>query len=296
MSRVPVAAGAPPTTKDETFDIEQASKACGLSAGVLRMWELRYGWPRPGRLPNGYRYFTRYQIDDLKRMSALVKSGMLISRLIQDGMPKWPQDANHDPNAHIVTLEAALALPKPRSATGQEIRTHLLDALRTHNQGRAWEMLLRCSWEVHPNEQVLVGWLPTVVALDEYRQKSRPFSGADTLRTLIRDQVRDAFARQAPESRPLWVVPITGEDHSLAYTAAAVLCVRGLVARPWLWDRLPANARFVSIGTQAPEPGRYPGEQHLRHFTVIEQGDVPGLTGLANDKRDVSWLAAAASA
>ena len=76
----------------ETFDIETTSKACGLSAGVLRMWELRYGWPRPGRHPNGYRYFTRYQIEELKRMSTLVKSGMLISRLIQDGMPKWPAE------------------------------------------------------------------------------------------------------------------------------------------------------------------------------------------------------------
>ncbi len=290
-----VAAAAPPTAKDETFDIEQASKACGLSAGVLRMWELRYGWPRPGRLPNGYRYFTRYQIEDLKRMSGLVKTGMLISRLIQDGMPKWPHDANHDPNAHIVTLDAAHALPKPRSPIGQEIRGYLLDALKTHNQGRVWEMLLRCSWEAHPNEQVMVGWLPTVVALEEYRRKNRAFTGVETLRTLIRDQVRDAFSRQAPESRPLWVIPTAGEEHSLAYTAAAVLCMRGLVARPWLWDRLPANARFVSVGVAPPPTGHFPSDRHLRHFAVIEQPDAPGLTGLANDKRDVSWLAAASA-
>ena len=75
-----------------SFNIKDTSSLTGLSPSVLRIWELRYGWPRPGRLPNGYRYFTRYQIEELKRMSALVKSGMLISRLIQDGMPKWPAE------------------------------------------------------------------------------------------------------------------------------------------------------------------------------------------------------------
>src|SRR4051812_583564 len=240
----------------ETFDIETTSKACGLSAGVLRMWELRYGWPRPGRLPNGYRYFTRYQIDDLKRMSLLVKSGMLISRLIQDGMPKWPHDPNHDPHAHLITMEAAEALPRPRGAAAVEVREHLVSALKTHNHGRAWEMLLRCAWEVHPGEQVLAGWLPCLAGLDEYRRKQRPFKGVDALQALIRDRIRDHFARQAPEGRPLWVLPLAGDDHSLAYCGAQILCQRGVVARPWLWDRLPKDAKFVSVGSGPVQAGR----------------------------------------
>src|SRR6188472_4127301 len=124
------AVATPPATRDETFDIEQASKACGLSAGVLRMWELRYGWPRPGRHPNGYRYFTRYQIEDLKRMAALVKSGMLIGKLIQDGMPKWPNDGTTKPKQTACLLEATRGLPEPRTEQAILTRARLIDALK----------------------------------------------------------------------------------------------------------------------------------------------------------------------
>ena len=66
------------------------------------------------------------------------------------------------------------------------------------------------------------------------------------------------------------------------------------MARPWLWDRLPAAARFVSADTRPPLTGLYPPEQHLRHFPIIDEPDALGLDGLANERRDVSWLYAAA--
>jgi DNA-binding transcriptional MerR regulator len=290
---IPVTLSTPVET--ESFDIEQTSKACGLSAGVLRMWELRYGWPRPGRLPNGYRYFTRYQIEDLKRMATLVKSGMLISRLIQDGMPKWPNDGTQPKTAGPVLLETARNLPQPKNELAQTIRTALLDAMKTQNHGKSWEMLMRCTWEVHPNEQVLCAWLPCLVALDEFRQKEKPFPRAETLSQYIRDHIKEMLGRFPPESRPLWVVPVASDDHGLAYVASAMLSQRGQVARPWLWEQLPrGGAKFLSVG-QKPAANKFPIDQHLGHLPLMEAKEGPGITTLAHDNGRIEWLATGAA-
>jgi DNA-binding transcriptional MerR regulator len=285
-----------PGQETESFDIEQTSKACGLSAGVLRMWELRYGWPRPGRLPNGYRYFTRYQIEDLKRMAALVKSGMLISRLIQDGMPKWPNDGSSPKNAGPVLLEATNALPKPRHITAQQIRDKLIEALKTQNHGRTWEMLLRCTWEVHPSEQALTAWMPCLVAFEEFKVKDKPFARQESLQKFIKDHVKDVLGRFAPEERPLWVIPATEADQSLAYVTSQVLSQVGHAARPWLWDQLPkGSARFVTVGNKATvdaarASGRYPTEQHVAHFNVLESKDCHSVISLVQDNPNLSYL------
>ena len=235
-------------TADQTFDIDQASKACGLSAGVLRMWELRYGWPRPGRHTNGYRYFTSYQIQDLTRMAQLVKSGMLIGKLIQDGMPKWPSDGSSAPRIQHCLLETTRALPKPASAVGNDIRDRLIESLKTQNDGKAWELLLRCAWEVHPSEQALTAWVPTLVALEEFRRSEREMPKQDQLLTYIRDHVRNALGRMAPVESPLWIVPAQDGDAAAAHVVALVMSLQGRPARPWLWEKVPPS-RFATVGS-----------------------------------------------
>lgn len=272
---------APATGKtDETFDIEQASKACGLSAGVLRMWELRYGWPRPGRHPNGYRYFTRYQIQDLTRMAQLVKSGMLIGKLIQDGMPKWPNDGSNKPKIQHVLLETTKALPMPQSAVANEIRERLVEALKTQNHGKAWEMLLRATWEVHPAEQALAAWVPTLVAIDEFRVAERDMPKADQLRQHVRDHVRNALGRMQPVERPLWVVPATPGDEAAACVLALVLSQQGRPARPWGWEKVPPS-RFCTVGSTTHADARqFPADRFDGHFAIIAGPDGKGLTAL----------------
>lgn len=285
MTKATTSASAPvaatPATKspeNETFDIEQASKACGLSAGVLRMWELRYGWPRPGRHPNGYRYFTRYQIQDLTRMAQLVKSGMLIGKLIQDGMPKWPSDGSNKPKIQHCLLETTRALPKPSTAVGNDIRDRLIESLKTHNHGKAWEMLLRCTWEVHPSEQPLTAWVPALVALEEFRQAEREMPKQDQLLAYIRDHVRNALGRMAPVERPLWIVPAKESDAAAAHVIALVMSLQGRPARPWLWEKTPPS-RFATAGS-AVDAKAYPADRYDGHIAVIAGPDGKGLTAL----------------
>lgn len=278
-----------PAQETESFDIEQTSKACGLSAGVLRMWELRYGWPRPGRLPNGYRYFTRYQIEDLKRMSALVKSGMLISRLVQDGMPKWPNDGSAPKNAGPVTLEVTMGLPKPRNALAVSIREALIEAMKTRNHGRTWEMMQRCGWEVHPAEQILCAWLPCLVAFEEFRLKDKPFDQQEPLHKHMRDHIKDVLGRCPPEARPLWIVPTSEAEHTLAYVTAQIISYRGQQARPWLWEQMPkSGSKFITVGT-APANKLNP-EQHLGHLCLIGCKESTGVTTLVHEAALPAWM------
>src|SRR3954469_8037558 len=92
------------------LNINEASKLCGLSPSVLRIWELRYGWPAPQRRPNGYRPYSMHQVEELKRMAELVKAGIPVSSLIVEAMPRWP--ANH-PHGGRKSLAATRALPRP---------------------------------------------------------------------------------------------------------------------------------------------------------------------------------------
>ena len=57
------------------FSIHDAAAASGLTPSVIRVWEERYGWPPPKRHRNGYRAFALHEIDELKKVAALVKNG-----------------------------------------------------------------------------------------------------------------------------------------------------------------------------------------------------------------------------
>src|SRR4051812_44623865 len=78
------------TNSADALNIKDTSKLTGLSPSVLRIWELRYGWPNPKRKSNGYRTYQPHQVDELKRVAGFVKDGVPISRLIVDGLPRWP--------------------------------------------------------------------------------------------------------------------------------------------------------------------------------------------------------------
>src|ERR1043165_7062286 len=59
----------------------------GLSESVLRIWEQRYGWPRPRRLPNGYHMYDVAIIPLLRAVHDELKDGKTIGDLLRD--PHW---------------------------------------------------------------------------------------------------------------------------------------------------------------------------------------------------------------
>ena len=53
-----------------TLTIREVARRTGIAAPTLRMWESRYGFPLPGRLPSGHR---RYSADDVERLREVAR-------------------------------------------------------------------------------------------------------------------------------------------------------------------------------------------------------------------------------
>jgi DICT domain-containing protein len=61
----------------------QLSERTGLSAGTLRMWESRHGFPTPTRLPGGHRRYSPGDIDQVREVLRLREHGLSLSAAIE---------------------------------------------------------------------------------------------------------------------------------------------------------------------------------------------------------------------
>src|SRR3954454_24570522 len=66
----------------EDLAIKDVAERTGIAAGTIRMWEQRYGFPEPQRLPSGYRRYTPEDVDTLRRVQAYRGRGLSVSAAI----------------------------------------------------------------------------------------------------------------------------------------------------------------------------------------------------------------------
>jgi MerR family transcriptional regulator, light-induced transcriptional regulator len=63
--------------------IKDLAEQTGIAAGTLRMWEQRYGFPRPSRTPSGYRVYTEQDVVALKRVLAYRERGLSVQAALE---------------------------------------------------------------------------------------------------------------------------------------------------------------------------------------------------------------------
>jgi DICT domain-containing protein len=63
--------------------IREVATRSGVPAGTLRMWEERYGFPKPQRLPSGHRRFTEDQVDAVRAVVAARDAGLSLPAAIE---------------------------------------------------------------------------------------------------------------------------------------------------------------------------------------------------------------------
>jgi DICT domain-containing protein len=63
--------------------MREVAARSGVPAGTLRMWEERYGFPKPQRLPSGHRRFTEEQADAVRAVVAARDSGLSLPAAIE---------------------------------------------------------------------------------------------------------------------------------------------------------------------------------------------------------------------
>ena len=258
------------------LNINEASKACGLSPSVLRIWELRYGWPNPKRKPNGYRAYNQHQIQELKRVADLVKRGTPISALIIDGLPRWP--TNQAIKRSPLGLTKARALDKPTGVLEAKLQVELVEAIEHRNISHVKELLQRAFWSVRPADEVLTALVPTLMGLEELALAERPLTEDAEVRQLIQERSLQLLRRfRRGEQAEVWVVPVVPTDQALATVTALILCLQGRQAQPWFDPGLPATGALVLAGDHQ-DAGAFRGERRV--IARISSLGGAGLGGL----------------
>ena len=117
------------------FNINQASQLTGLSPSVLRIWELRYHWPKPARKSNGYRTYKPALIEDLKWVADRIAHGKTIRELVCEGKlvrDELPKRKKRTPSAGFDFSSIA----PPTTTEGRLLRERLENAIRTGDNGQ----------------------------------------------------------------------------------------------------------------------------------------------------------------
>ena len=63
--------------------IREVAEQTGLTAGTIRMWEQRYGFPTPERTPAGYRLYDDAAVETLRRVVELRRSGLTVPAALE---------------------------------------------------------------------------------------------------------------------------------------------------------------------------------------------------------------------
>ncbi|MGZ4193006.1 MAG: MerR family DNA-binding transcriptional regulator, partial [Solirubrobacteraceae bacterium] len=63
MYRFPI-----PNVANPELTTAQLAQRTGLSAGTLRMWETRHGFPDPFRLPGGHRRYAAGDVEQVREV------------------------------------------------------------------------------------------------------------------------------------------------------------------------------------------------------------------------------------
>ena len=77
-----------PTEQNEGAPIASVEQATGIARATLRIWERRYGFPRPGRDERGERSYPDEQVRKLRLIADLMARGQRPGRLVQLTLPQ----------------------------------------------------------------------------------------------------------------------------------------------------------------------------------------------------------------
>jgi MerR family transcriptional regulator, light-induced transcriptional regulator len=80
LYRLPIARVA---NSESELTIAQLAERTGLSAGTLRMWESRHGFPEPARLPGGHRRYSEADAEQVREVMRLRDHGLSLPAAVE---------------------------------------------------------------------------------------------------------------------------------------------------------------------------------------------------------------------
>lgn len=224
-------------------NIAAVERETGLGKDTLRVWERRYGFPRPSRDENGDRLYPPEQVSRLRLIKRLMDRGHRPGKLVlaeESELQAWSAEAAGAASGGAPTDAAALpagGLAGPREGLGEVIellgRHDAVGLRRVLSQKIAREGLQTFVLDTLPNLNILVGagWASgqiEVFAEHLYTEQ-------------IQVLLRQAIAALPPGSRrpQVLLTTVPDEQHILGVLMLeSLLTLRGI--------------RCVSLGTQTP--------------------------------------------
>jgi MerR family transcriptional regulator, light-induced transcriptional regulator len=238
----------PPTeTTGLALNISAAERETGLSKDVLRMWERRYGFPKPVRDDNGERRYSAAEVAKLRAIKRLMDVGLRpgkIIRLTQDELNTLAEGRaapRREPSAPAAESEILALLASHDAPALQNLFANLL--MRQGLQRFVLETLTSL------NHAVGDAWMRGELAVFEEHLYTEQLQVA--LRTGI-----NAFPRQVGAPRML-LTTFPGEQHGLGLLMVEALLV-------------PEGAQCISLGAQTPiEDIRRAAIAHDAHIVAL---------------------------
>jgi MerR family transcriptional regulator, light-induced transcriptional regulator len=230
------------------LDISSVERETGLSKDVLRMWERRYGFPKPGRDDNGERQYSVGEVAKLRAIKRLMDIGMRPGKIVRSDIDAL--NALADRRIERRSDEAAPAFER-----------ELVALLRAHDaaglQNTIANQLMRQGLQrfvletMAPlNRAVGDAWMRGELQIFEEHLYTEQLQVA--LRTAI-----NAFPRQTGTPRVL-VTTVPGEQHGLGLLMVEALLV-------------PEGAQCISLGLQTPL-------EDIRRAALAHKADIVALS------------------
>ena len=230
------------------LNISAVERDTGLSKDVLRMWERRYGFPKPGRDDNGERQYTTADVGKLRAMKRLMDVGLRPGKII--GLSLSELNAMADARA-----------PARRDDLAPALERDVLMMLQTHDvaalQSALTSLLMRQGLTrfvldtVTPlNRAVGDAWMRGELQVFEEHLYTEQVNVA--LRAAI-----NAFPRPQTAQPRVLLTTFPNEQHGVGLLMVEALLV-------------PEGAQCVSLGTQTPiEDIRRAVVAHKAHILAL---------------------------
>jgi len=220
----------PPTESTGlALNISAVEREAGLSKDVLRMWERRYGFPKPLRDDNGERRYSVAEVAKLRAIKRLMDVGLRPGKIIHHSLEELNALAEgrittrREQAAPAVEAEILALLSRHDAAALQNSLANLL--MRQGLQRFVLETLTSL------NHAVGDAWMRGELAVFEEHLYTEQLQVA--LRTGI-----NAFPRQVGLPRVL-LTTFPGEQHGMGLLMVEALLV-------------PEGAQCISLGVQTP--------------------------------------------
>ncbi|GAP15701.1 predicted cobalamin binding protein [Longilinea arvoryzae] len=125
-----------PISRIAIYNLSAVMKETGLQPDVIRVWERRYGLPKPQRTAGGHRLYSEYDVATLKWLHARQIEGLSISRAVE--LWKELSAAGHDPlQGYLPTIEVREPAPPAEEDHLDTLRTEWLNACLVFDDSKA---------------------------------------------------------------------------------------------------------------------------------------------------------------